>query len=199
VIAGATAAVVAARLAMKAIAAPERAGEPPTHTSPAIPERAEASPAATSNAPPGTGLAARSDVGAGLAPAPPGSSPGGAALPVPTSSATFGSTSGAPPVASGSPTVAAPAATGVLQLDARPWGELVRLVAADGHELPLPADAVTPLALVVPEGSYTAWLRHPQAPAERSCAAQVVAGGRALCRVELRTLSAADLLAEPGP
>ena len=93
---------------------------------------------------------------------------------------------------------AVPASTGVLQVDARPWGELVRLVAADGSEVPLPEDAVTPLVITLPEGSYTAWLRHPQAGAARSCEAHVEAGGRTLCRVELRALRASDLLGGPA-
>jgi hypothetical protein len=71
------------------------------------------------------------------------------------------------------------------------------LVAADGSEVPVPADAVTPLAITLPEGSYTAWLRNPQAGSERSCEAHVAAGGRALCRVELRALRASDLLGGP--
>jgi len=202
-IVGVTAAVVAARLALDAIGAPERATERPARASNATPERAGTAPAPTSGAS-AVGADRGADLAAAPAPARPGSTSGvpsaasgAAALPAPMPTAT-GSTPGAPPFVSGSPPASAPAATGVLQLDARPWGELVRLVAADGHELPLPADAVTPLALVVPEGSYTAWLRHPQAPTERSCAAQVVAGGRTLCRVELRALRAADLLPEPS-
>jgi serine/threonine protein kinase len=101
-----------------------------------------------------------------------------------------------PPATAQSPSTAA--ASGVLAIDARPWGELVRLVAADGRELSLPEDAITPLAMSVPEGDYTAWLRHPQAGGERSCEAHVVAGGRALCRVELRELRAAELLGGPA-
>jgi serine/threonine-protein kinase len=120
-----------------------------------------------------------------VATAPPGPAP----LPAPSAAPTLAalpSPAGAPP--------APAAATGVLQVDARPWGELVRLVAADGRELALPADAVTPLALTLPAGDYTAVLRHPQAGGERSCTAHVEAGGRALCRVELRALRASDLL-----
>ncbi len=88
---------------------------------------------------------------------------------------------------------AAPVATGTLQIDARPWGQLVRLVAADGSEVRLPDDAITPLAFAVPAGDYTATLRHPQG-GERSCEAHVEAGGRALCRAELRELRASELL-----
>ena len=94
------------------------------------------------------------------------------------------------------PTAAAAPPTGVLAIDARPWGQLVRLVAADGRELPLPDDAITPLAVAVAEGDYTASLRNPQG-GERSCEVHVTAGGRALCRVELRELRAADLLGGP--
>jgi hypothetical protein len=117
--------------------------------------------------------------------------PSSGALPAP-SPADKQSLPGPPPTAPGA------AATGVLQVDARPWGELVRLVAEDGRELQLPADAVTPLAIALPEGSYTAWLRHPQAGPERSCEARVTAGQRALCRVELRALRASELLGEAG-
>jgi serine/threonine-protein kinase len=110
-----------------------------------------------------------------------------------------GAAGGTPGTAPGEPAGAtAVAASGVLAIDARPWGELVRVVAADGRELPLPEDAITPLAMSVPEGDYKAWLRHPQGGGERSCEAHVAAGGRALCRVELRELRAAELLGGPG-
>ena len=109
--------------------------------------------------------------------------------------APFASPSASTPAASAA---AAPVVTGTLQIDARPWGELVRLVAADGSELRLPDDVVTPLALVVPTGDYTATLRHPQG-GERSCEAHVEAGARALCRAELRELRASELLGGGTP
>jgi len=101
------------------------------------------------------------------------------------------------PGAAPAPPTAAAAPTGVLAIDALPWGQLVRLVAADGRELPLPDDAITPLAVSVPEGDYTASLRHPQG-GERTCEVHVNGGARALCRVELRELRATDLLGGPG-
>ncbi|HXT22807.1 MAG TPA: serine/threonine-protein kinase [Thermoanaerobaculia bacterium] len=116
------------------------------------------------------------------------------ALPVP--SAASGGAPGPGSVAgvvAGPPPAAAPLPTGVLAIDALPWGQLVRLVAADGRELPLPDDAITPLTVVVSEGDYSASMRNPQG-GERSCQAHVAAGGRALCRVELRELRAAELL-----
>ncbi len=130
-------------------------------------------------------------------------SPGAVAVPTAaTPSATTvqaDAVGGTPGTAPGGPAGAtATVASGVLAIDARPWGELVRLVAADGREVPLPEDAITPLAMAIPEGDYTAWLRHPQGGGERSCEAHVAAGGRALCRVELRELRAAELLGGPG-
>ena len=129
-----------------------------------------------------------------------GAAPGTTAA-MPSASAAAGGTPDAPgiPVAPAPPAAAASAPTGVLAIDARPWGQLVRLVAADDRELPLPDDAITPLTVVVAEGDYTAWLRHPQGGGERSCATHVAAGGRALCRVELRELRAADLLEGLSP
>ena len=131
------------------------------------------------------------------------SSPGAVAVPTDVApsattaqSGVVGGTPGGAPIEPAGAT--ATAASGVLAIDARPWGELVRVVAADGRELPLPEDPITPLAMAVPEGDYKAWLRHPQGGGERSCEAHVAAGGRALCRVELRELRAAELLGGPA-
>ena len=190
-IAAAAALVVAGRLALRApeqsaavtASANRQAGErpgaaPPGGQAPAPRPQPSAPGPAAGAATPGAELASRQ-------------LPVSAPLPTPSPVAKETIPGTAPPVL-------LPAATGVLQVDARPWGELVRLVAADGREVPLPADAVTPLAITLPEGSYTAWLRHPQAGAERSCEAHVAAGGRALCRVELRALRATDLLGGPA-
>jgi hypothetical protein len=88
------------------------------------------------------------------------------------------------------------APAGLLQIDAQPWGELVRLHDGAGAELPLPLDRSTPLALALPAGDYTAWLRAPQSSREERCTARLAAGGQALCTVRLRPLRAEDLLEE---
>jgi hypothetical protein len=71
---------------------------------------------------------------------------------------------------------------------------LVRLRDAQGAELPLPADPTTPLALVVPAGVYTAWLRDAASGREHTCTATVAAGEPALCTVTLRRLRAEELV-----
>jgi hypothetical protein len=92
------------------------------------------------------------------------------------------------------PAAASSAPAGWLQIDARPWGELVRVRDATGQELPLPADRTTPLALPLPAGEYTAWVRDPATDRERSCRAALAPGGAALCTVALRRLRAEELL-----
>ena len=167
--------VLAARMAIDAL---DSGDEVVTNGSSRV---ARANPTVT----PGTSAAAS------IAPPPARPTPAANGLPL---------TAGAPLPAATSPSAPTPTpaavavATGVLQIDARPWGQLTRLVGAAGRELALPADTVTPLALSVPEGDYTAWLTHPQADGEKSCQAHVPADGRALCRVELRAIRASDLL-----
>lgn len=93
---------------------------------------------------------------------------------------------------------AAPAETGLLLVEAVPWGEVVRVIDAEGHDVPLPDERSTPLALSLPAGRYTAEIRHPDAAAPGTCRAEVGAGATAVCSTDLYRLEPLDYFREAG-
>jgi hypothetical protein len=97
------------------------------------------------------------------------------------------------------PTHAAPAAAAAtLVVLGSPWGEVTRIQAEDGHELPLPPRRDTPLVLSVPAGRYVVTLTHPGAPAPATCEAVAAAGPPATCRAQLLPVDALQYFREAG-
>ncbi len=78
--------------------------------------------------------------------------------------------------------------TGTLVIGAAPWAEVVAIVNADGAELPLPDDSVSPCVVELPSGEYTVRLRGPDGGAPTEHAASITAG---------ETLRLAPVLAGP--
>ena len=97
------------------------------------------------------------------------------------------------------PAPPAAAAVGLLAIDARPWAEVAAIRDAGGAERPLPADAVTPLAVALPAGVYTVTLRDPRSGAARQCTATVAAGASADCRAEFSRIDAREFVARVAP
>lgn len=102
-----------------------------------------------------------------------------------------------------SPPAGPAAVRGWVRVDARPWGELVRIVDADGAELSLAATLAggapfTPLRLELPAGSYTLELRHPRFGKPRGCRVEVPSAGAADCTVDLARVDAAGFLETAG-
>lgn len=83
-------------------------------------------------------------------------------------------------------------------IDARPWGEITRLLRDDGSELSLPEDRTAPLALSLPAGSYRVELSHPETGEIQSCEIEVPVGGTATCRVDLLVVDASDYFQATG-
>jgi serine/threonine-protein kinase len=88
-----------------------------------------------------------------------------------------------PPVAVQPPPVEAGPAPGVLLVTAAPWGEVARVVGADGAMAELPADRATPLRLWVAPGRHD--VEVALAAGEMgTCQVEVVSGGTHVCHVE---------------
>jgi serine/threonine-protein kinase len=72
---------------------------------------------------------------------------------------------------------AVPAATALLVVDARPWGEVTSIRDDGGSSVGLPAARITPLAVDVPAGRYTVTVRQPDSGRELTAQVSVGAGG----------------------
>ncbi len=90
------------------------------------------------------------------------------------------------------------AVTGVLVVDARPWGEVVEVRGPDGTPLALPVDRSTPLRLAVPLGTYRIRIRHPDAPTAAVVNAEVTANGIATAQARFEVINVDRLLEEGG-
>ncbi len=89
-------------------------------------------------------------------------------------------------------------APGRVSIDARPWGQVVRLTDALGRELPLPPERFTPLAVTLPPGRYAIELANPRSPATRRCEVEVPAGTSVACRAEFARVDAAAFIEQVG-
>jgi serine/threonine-protein kinase len=105
----------------------------------------------------------------------------------------------APVAAAPAPVAAAAPASGRLVIAASPWGELVKVVGADGKPVATPPGASTPLALTLPPGDYVVDVKRPGAKEEaRSCRATVVADSVEHCRLDLARVTGLDYFKESG-
>lgn len=91
------------------------------------------------------------------------------------------------------PESAGPAATAMLVVDARPWGEVTSVRDERGASVELPAETVTPLALLVAGGRYTVTVRHPDSGRELTAPVTVGASGGQVA-VEFSTLTVDQFL-----
>ena len=128
-------------------------------------------------------LAAPAPVDGGPNPAQPGAAATGVDARVPTVNGS-----------AATPPVAAPLQkTGELVVDATPWASVVRVLDSAGASVVLPADAVTPLRLILPAGRYSIALRD-QAGVMKTLQAQVPADRRVEVTAQFGTVSAVEYL-----
>jgi tRNA A-37 threonylcarbamoyl transferase component Bud32 len=93
---------------------------------------------------------------------------------------------------------APPAAdTGLLIVDATPWGEVSRVVDDLGKETPL-ASRYTPLPLVLPFGSYTVTVTNPSAQRPITLRVAVEKGRTQTVRAEFETVDVAEYFRATG-
>lgn len=89
-------------------------------------------------------------------------------------------------------------APGRLAIDAHPWAEVVRIVAKDGTEFPLPENRQTPLSVALPPGEYAVELTHPTLRESRQCQVLVEAASTAHCSQDFASADARDFFARIG-
>jgi hypothetical protein len=82
-------------------------------------------------------------------------------------------------------------ASGVVRIDANPWGRIEWIRSTDGTEVPLPSNPTTPFLLSLPEGSYEALVTYPHNRASKRCPLQVEADQMATCWLDLAPVNAA--------
>jgi len=86
------------------------------------------------------------------------------------------------PKTAASPPAVAPAPTGLLVIDALPWGQIDRAQDSGGKNWSGGREVYTPLAIAVPPGKYSVLITNPGFPGKRlSLSAEVRPGERAMC------------------
>lgn len=90
------------------------------------------------------------------------------------------------------------ASTGVLVVHAVPWARVTAIKDAQGKALPLPSEAVTPLYLPLPAGSYSLELSDPETGRTVTATVQVMAGVTTRSVIPLKEIPAEDFLKELG-
>ncbi|MEO8802455.1 MAG: protein kinase [Rudaea sp.] len=87
---------------------------------------------------------------------------------------------------------------GAIAINATPWAQVESVTDADGHALPLPSDASTPLLLSAPAGSYTVVFRQPLSGKTRQASVSVESKKRATASVSFGTITAQEYFSHAG-
>lgn len=83
-----------------------------------------------------------------------------------------------------------PLATGTVQIDANPWGEVQWIRDAEGATMPLGDIKTTPFRISLPTGTYRARVSYPPTEAARECDLAVGADETATCWLDLAPMNA---------
>ena len=86
---------------------------------------------------------------------------------------------------------------GSLVVDARPWGQVLRLLRPDGSAAAPPGD-FTPLHLSLEPGTYFVELAHPDAEEPQVCEVEVIANASARCWVEFTATTPTEYFKRAG-
>ena len=121
---------------------------------------------------------------------------------------TLGADPGYPALAASVPTMRAALAQaeaeraearrGTLVLNAYPWAKVESVLDANRQPVALPAEAVTPLVLALPAGSYVVTFRHPEADGAKQRVVTVEAKKRVAVNAAFTTISAKDYFSRAG-
>jgi hypothetical protein len=87
--------------------------------------------------------------------------------------------------------------TGVLVVDATPWGEVTRVVRDGGAEAPL-SPGPTPVALVLAPGAYSVLVTNPKAGQPITLRVTVESGRQQTVRAEFTRIDVADYFRDTG-
>jgi len=90
------------------------------------------------------------------------------------------------------------AATSTLVIHAVPWAEVAEIRNAEGELIAVPGPGVTPLAVPLPPGRYTVWLRNPLLGKHGSAQVELRPGETLRCQVAIEQLDAAEFLKKAG-
>lgn len=88
--------------------------------------------------------------------------------------------------------------TGVLVVDAQPWGEVVRIVDDGGTELGLPENRFTPVPFELEPGRYTIEVSRPELDEVHACEVVIEADTTARCEPRIASLEVNDLFRQTG-
>ena len=86
----------------------------------------------------------------------------------------------------------------MLTVEARPWAEVTRVVAADGRDLELPEDRYTPLTIELPPGDYEVVLSHPSRSQSERCRVEVLRASSHRCEKQITTVEVSDYFRQTG-
>jgi len=87
---------------------------------------------------------------------------------------------------------------GLLLIDSQPWGEVGRVINAEGHEVELPENRYTPLALELSPGPYTVEISRPDVDGVETCKVVVESEDAVHCELQLAAMDASEFFKEIG-
>lgn len=87
---------------------------------------------------------------------------------------------------------------GAMQVSATPWGVVARVTTADGTNVALPPERVTPLNLAVGPGRYRVEISNPYSDTNATCQVEVVAAAVGRCSVRFYDMDAIEYFKESG-
>jgi hypothetical protein len=90
------------------------------------------------------------------------------------------------------------AATGRIQIDANPWGQVEWIRGTDGTRVNLPADRTTPFLMELPVGQYEARVSYPHTQSSDRCALPVQEDQVTHCWLALAPVEAQDYFEKIG-
>ncbi len=103
-----------------------------------------------------------------------------------------------PTVAPSLPIASIEIENGLLVVEARPWGEVTRVVGEDGEPVDLPSESFTPLPLELAPGRYEVEISRPDLDLVETCTVDVESAQSVVCETQLAALEPADLFKELG-
>lgn len=103
-----------------------------------------------------------------------------------------------PVVAPALPVPTAEIENGLLLVDSQPWGEVERVIDAEGREIELPEIRYTPLPLELSPGPYTVEISRPDLDGVEICKVVVESADAVHCELQLAAMDASEFFKETG-
>jgi len=87
---------------------------------------------------------------------------------------------------------------GLLLIDSQPWGEIIRVLDAEGNEVELPENRYTPLPLELSPGPYRVDISRPDLEMEETCKVVVESEEAVHCELQLAAVETSAFFKEVG-